>query len=62
MFDFVIRRRRLRWEWQVYDLAGTIFAQGRESSRAAARYQAERALFSLLLRNRIGGFSGGISR
>jgi len=53
MFEFVISRRRLRWEWRVCDLAGNVVAWGRESSRAAARYKAERVLFSLLLRPRI---------
>jgi hypothetical protein len=62
MFEFVISRRRVKWEWQVRDLAGNVIAHGSESSRAGARYKAERALFSLLLTTRIrGGSSGGIS-
>jgi hypothetical protein len=59
MLDLVISRRRLKWEWQVRDLAGNIIARGREASRAAARYQAERALFARLLASGLHGGSSG---
>jgi transposase len=45
----VVQRRRRRWAWSVRTSQGAVVAQGRESSRPAAKYQAERALFMLLL-------------
>ncbi|WFU23742.1 hypothetical protein QA649_38015 [Bradyrhizobium sp. CB1717] len=43
------RRRRRTWAWNVCTVQGAVVMQGRESSRPAAKYQAERALFMLLL-------------
>jgi hypothetical protein len=48
-FEAVITRRRLRWDWCLHDRSGKIVMQGREKSRAEARYQSERALFLTLL-------------
>ena len=48
-FDIAIVRKRLRWEWYLRDRSGKVIMQGREKSRAEARYQSERALFLLLL-------------
>jgi hypothetical protein len=48
-FEFVITPKRSRWEWRLRDRTGKVMMQGREKSRAAARYQSERALFLLLL-------------
>ena len=49
LFEFVITPKRSRWEWCVRDRTGKALMNGREKSRAAARYQSERALFLLLL-------------
>lgn len=49
LFDVLITRRRPRWEWRLRDTTGKIVMQGREKSRAEARYQSGRALFLLLL-------------
>ncbi|WP_271541300.1 hypothetical protein [Bradyrhizobium sp. CCBAU 45321] len=43
------QRRRRRWSWAVCTIQGAVVMQGREASRPAAKYQAERALFMLLL-------------
>jgi len=48
-FDVVLKRRgRSRWKWAVCTAAGEVVMSGSESSRAGARYKAERALFLLL--------------
>jgi hypothetical protein len=50
MFELTTRKRgRTRWEWRVCDSTGRAIMYGWESSRLAARYRAERALFLLLL-------------
>ncbi|MDD1527253.1 hypothetical protein C7U92_04990 [Bradyrhizobium sp. WBOS7] len=50
MFEVVlVQRRRKRWAWSVCTSQGAVAAQGREASRPAAKYQAERAFFMLLL-------------
>ncbi|TWA93881.1 hypothetical protein FBZ96_109332 [Bradyrhizobium stylosanthis] len=43
------RQRRGKWTWSVSIVQGTVVMRGRESSRPAAKYRAERALFMLLL-------------
>jgi hypothetical protein len=49
MFEVVIiERGPTHWEWQVCKNAGVQIMQGREKTRAEARYQGNRALFSLL--------------
>jgi hypothetical protein len=40
---------RSRWDWQVSDPSGRAVMRGREYSRLEAKYQAERALFLLLM-------------
>lgn len=48
-YDIALRRRGLgRRKWVVVAAGGEVVASGSECSRAAARYKAERALFSLL--------------
>jgi hypothetical protein len=49
MFEFALTYRRLRWRWCLRDRSGRVVMQGREKSRAEARYQSERALFLMLL-------------
>jgi hypothetical protein len=50
MFEVVIiERGPTRWEWQVCNRDGVQIVHGREKTRAEARYQGNRALFSLLL-------------
>jgi hypothetical protein len=48
-FAMEIVRKRLRFDWCLRDRSGRIIMQGREKSRAEARYRCERALFLLLL-------------
>jgi hypothetical protein len=52
MFELFVNRKRRYWEWSVCDTSGKVLMEGREKSRVAARYQAERALFLLLLTTR----------
>ena len=49
MLEVVIIRKRSCWLWRVCDQAGRVLVHGRETSRAEARYRAERTLFQLLL-------------
>jgi hypothetical protein len=50
MFEVVIiERGPTRWEWHVCNSDGVQILHGREMSRAEARYQGNRALFSLLV-------------
>lgn len=49
VFELILRQRRRSWRWGVCMAGGDIVMQGRENSRPAARYAAERALFLLLL-------------
>ncbi len=49
MFELFVDRKHRCWEWRVCDASGKVVMEGREKSRIAARYQAERALFLLLL-------------
>jgi hypothetical protein len=51
MYEPTVKRRWRGWEWSVCDHSRNEIASGRESSRPAARYQAARALFQLLLTN-----------
>ena len=49
MFEVVIiNRSPNRWEWLVYNRDGIPIMQGWGRTRAAAKYQGERALFILL--------------
>jgi hypothetical protein len=50
MFEVVIRNLSpIKWEWQLRDHDGNVLSRGLEKSRAAAKYQGERALFQHLL-------------
>ena len=49
MFELVLNRTSRYWKWHVCNSSGKILMVGRERSRAAARYHAQRALFLLLL-------------
>ena len=49
MFEMAINRRWGRWDWIVSERTGRVIVFGREMSYSAARYQAARALFQLLL-------------
>jgi hypothetical protein len=44
----LIDRARKGWDWEVRNQTGALMAHGRQKTRLAARYQAERALFQLL--------------
>jgi hypothetical protein len=45
----VLKKRGRKWRWCVCTAEGTAIMQGSESSLPAARYEANRALFLLLL-------------
>jgi hypothetical protein len=50
VFEVVLERRGRKWNWRVVRTTkGDVVMQGSESSRAAANYKADRALFLLLL-------------
>jgi hypothetical protein len=48
-FDLSLKKRGRKWRWCVYTTEGTALMQGSEGDRTAAKYQADRALFLLLL-------------
>jgi hypothetical protein len=45
----LIDRARKGWDWEVGDQTGAVMARGRQKTRLAAKYQAERMLFQLLV-------------
>jgi hypothetical protein len=49
VFDLVLNKRGRTWRWSVRTTEGATVMVGSESSRPAAKYQADRALFLLLL-------------
>ncbi len=49
IFEVVLEQRRQRWVWSVLTTEGTLVMTGSRSSRSAARYEADRALFLMLL-------------
>ena len=49
MYEMKLNRKWGWWQWSVNDRSGKVATFGRESSRRAARYEAARALFQLLL-------------
>jgi hypothetical protein len=49
VFDLVLNKRGRTWQWSVCTREGAAVMVGSESSRPAAKYQADRALFLLLL-------------
>jgi hypothetical protein len=49
IFEVALEKRRRRWLWRVFTTDGDAIIEGSESSRPAAKYNANRALFLLLL-------------
>jgi hypothetical protein len=49
VFEVVLKKRGRRWRWLVCTTKANAVMCGSEGSRAGARYQADRALFLLLL-------------
>jgi hypothetical protein len=49
IFEVVLKKRRRKWLWSVSTTDGDAVIEGSESSRPAAKYNANRALFLLLL-------------
>jgi len=49
VFEELLKKRRRTWRWRVCTPEGDVVMQGSESSRPAAKYKADRALFLLLL-------------
>ena len=49
VFEVVLKRRGRTWSWRVCTTEGDVVMLGSESSRAAAKYKADRALFLLLM-------------
>ncbi len=49
VFEELLKKRRRTWRWRVCTAEGDVVMQGSESSRPAAKYKADRALFLLLL-------------
>jgi hypothetical protein len=49
IFEVILKKRGRAWRWCVCATEGQIVMQGSERRRPAAKYQAGRALFQLLL-------------
>ena len=49
VFEVVLKQRRRRWLWCISTAGGDAIIDGSESSRPVAKYNANRALFELLL-------------
>jgi hypothetical protein len=49
VFEAILDKRGRRWNWRIHTSEGDLVMQGSESSRRAANYKADRALFLLLL-------------
>src|ERR1700682_3158538 len=47
VFEELLKKRRRTWRWRVCTPEGDVVMQGSESSRPAAKYKADRALFLL---------------
>jgi hypothetical protein len=48
-FEVILKKRGRKWRWCVCTIEGMAIMQGSEGNRTAAKYQADRALFLLLL-------------
>jgi hypothetical protein len=48
-FEVFLKRRGRGWQWSLSTAEGVLVMRGIRSSRSAARYEANRALFLLLL-------------
>jgi hypothetical protein len=65
LFDFRLQTRRRGCRWYLFTGEGRVVMQGSEATRAAASYQATRALFLMLLGSAQGSAllpSRGLSR
>jgi hypothetical protein len=49
VFDILVKQRGRRWSWSVWTTDGALVMAGSTTNRLAARYEAHRALFLLLL-------------
>ena len=49
VFEALVEKRGRAWRWSVCTAEGQVVMQGAESRRTSARYQANRALFQMLL-------------
>jgi hypothetical protein len=49
VFEVDLKKRRRKWLWRVSTTDGDAVIEGSENSRPAAKYNANRALFLLLL-------------
>jgi hypothetical protein len=49
VFEVIVNRRGQAWHWCVCTATGEVVMEGSETSRRAARYKADRALFLQLL-------------
>jgi hypothetical protein len=49
IFEMVLKKHGRKWTWCVRTTEGMAIMQGSGANRAAAKYQADRALFLLLL-------------
>jgi hypothetical protein len=49
VFDVILKKRGRKWRWCLCTTEGKAVMLGSEASRAAARYEANKALFLLLL-------------
>jgi hypothetical protein len=49
IFEVFLKKRRRKWLWRVSTTDGDAVIEGSEGSRLAAKYNANRALFLLLL-------------
>ena len=48
VFELALTKRGRKWKWSVSTAEGDVVMMGSETSRPAAKYRAERALFLLL--------------
>jgi hypothetical protein len=49
LFEMALNKRGRLWRWHICTIAGAVVMRGSERNRRAAKYQADRALFMLLL-------------
>lgn len=49
VFDILLNKRGRKWRWSICTAEGRVVMLGAEGSRSAARYEANRALFLMLL-------------
>jgi len=49
VFELLLKKRGRLWRWYVCTTEGQVVMHGKENSRPAAKYKADRALFLMLL-------------